>query len=43
MTTANDFRGIYDYNWRVLRDFCEALSKLPRRRSLRIERPRTIR
>jgi uncharacterized damage-inducible protein DinB len=29
MTTANDFRGIYEYNWRVLRDYCDGLSKLP--------------
>ncbi|TLZ70215.1 MAG: hypothetical protein E6K10_08545 [Methanobacteriota archaeon] len=29
MTTASDFREIYRYNWRVLRDFCDALSKLP--------------
>jgi len=29
MATADDVRGIYEYNWRVLRDFCDALSKLP--------------
>ena len=29
MTTASDLREIYRYNWRVLRDFCDALSKLP--------------
>lgn len=28
MTNAADFRSIYEYNWRVLRDYCEALSKL---------------
>ncbi len=29
MTTANDLRELYRYNWRVLRDFGDALSKLP--------------
>ncbi len=29
MVTAADFREIYEYNWRVLRDFCEGLAKLP--------------
>jgi uncharacterized damage-inducible protein DinB len=29
MTTVDDFRGIYRYNWRVLRDYCDGLSKLP--------------
>src|SRR5881396_2475153 len=30
MTTAADFRSIYQYNWQVLRDYGEALAKLPR-------------
>ena len=30
MATARDFREMYAYNWRVLRDFCDALGKLPR-------------
>src|SRR5437879_12069955 len=30
MTTAADFRSIYEYNWQVLRDYGEALEKLPR-------------
>src|SRR5256886_8889887 len=30
MTTAADFRSIYEYNWQVLRDYGEALAKLPR-------------
>lgn len=30
MTTAADFRSIYEYNWRVLRDYCDALAKLPK-------------
>jgi uncharacterized damage-inducible protein DinB len=30
MVTAADFRSIYAYNWRVLRDFGEALAKLPK-------------
>ncbi len=29
MVTAADFRDIYEYNWRVLRDYCDALSALP--------------
>ncbi|TLZ70019.1 MAG: DinB family protein [Methanobacteriota archaeon] len=29
MPTAADFRDIYEYNWRVLRDYCDALSALP--------------
>ncbi len=29
MTTAADFRSIYEYNWQLLRDYCDALSKLP--------------
>jgi len=29
MTKVADFREIYGYNWRVLRDYCEALGKLP--------------
>jgi uncharacterized damage-inducible protein DinB len=28
MVTIVDFRSIYEYNWRVLRDYCEALGKL---------------
>lgn len=31
MQTVADFRTIYEYNWRVLRDYCDALSKLPDR------------
>lgn len=30
MVTVEDFRGIYAYNWRVLRDYCDALAKLPK-------------
>ena len=30
MTSVRDFRDLYAYNWRVLRDFCDALEKLPR-------------
>src|ERR1700704_5273158 len=30
MTTMADFRSIFEYNWRVLRDYGEALAKLPR-------------
>jgi len=30
MTTAADFRSIYEYNWQVLRDYGGALAKLPR-------------
>ena len=30
MTTTADLRSIYQYNWRVLRDYGEALAKLPR-------------
>lgn len=30
MVAAADFHSIYEYNWRVLRDYCDALSKLPR-------------
>ena len=29
MPSTSDFRDIYEYNWRVLRDFCDALAKLP--------------
>ncbi len=29
MVTAADFRDIYEYNWRVLRGYCDALSELP--------------
>src|SRR5207244_12274365 len=29
MPSIADFRDIYDYNWRVLSDYCEALAKLP--------------
>lgn len=29
MVTVEDFREIYGYNWQVLRDFCDGLSKLP--------------
>lgn len=29
MVDIRDFRSIYEYNWRVLRDYCDALSKLP--------------
>ncbi len=29
MVTAADFRDIYEYNWRVPRDYCDALSALP--------------
>ncbi len=29
MTTVRDVRGLYAYNWRVLRDFSDALAKLP--------------
>lgn len=30
MIGAADFREVYEYNWRVLRDYCEALAKLPK-------------
>src|SRR5207245_10429876 len=30
MTTTAGLRSIYQYNWRVLRDYGEALAKLPR-------------
>ncbi|MCI4371867.1 MAG: DinB family protein [Thermoplasmata archaeon] len=30
MTNVADFRMIYEYNWRVLRDYADALAKLPR-------------
>jgi uncharacterized damage-inducible protein DinB len=30
MTDVADFREMYQYNWRVLRDYGEALAKLPR-------------
>ena len=30
MPTLRDFRELYAYNWRVLRDFCDALAKLPK-------------
>src|SRR3989442_9122333 len=29
MPSIADFRDIYDYNWRILSDYCEALAKLP--------------
>src|SRR5438876_4249393 len=29
MPSVADFHDVYEYNWRVLRDYCEALSKLP--------------
>src|SRR3989454_11731344 len=29
MPSIADFRDIYEYNWRVLSDYCEALAKLP--------------
>ncbi len=29
MVSAVDFRDMYEYNWQVLRDFCEGLAKLP--------------
>ena len=29
MLAVADFRSVYEYNWRVLRDYCEALEKLP--------------
>jgi len=29
MASVRDFRGLYEYDWRVLRDFCDALEKLP--------------
>ena len=29
MPSIADFRDIYEYNWRVLRDYAEALAKLP--------------
>jgi uncharacterized damage-inducible protein DinB len=29
MPSASEFRSIYEYNWRVLRDCCAALSQLP--------------
>ena len=29
MMGAADFRDMYAYNWRVLRDYCESLAKLP--------------
>src|SRR2546428_572211 len=29
MPSIADFRDIYDYNWRVPSDYCEALAKLP--------------
>ncbi len=29
MVSVADFREIYEYNWRVLRDYCDALAKLP--------------
>jgi len=30
MVNAADFRSIYEYNWQVLRDYCEALAKVPK-------------
>src|SRR2546428_11833233 len=35
MTTAADFRSIYEYNWQVLRDYGEDLAKLPREELVR--------
>ena len=29
MVSIDDFRSIYEYNWRVLSDYCDALAKLP--------------
>src|SRR5437870_8646225 len=29
MVSIADFRDIYEYNWRVLRDYCDALARLP--------------
>jgi uncharacterized damage-inducible protein DinB len=29
MVSVTDFRSIYGYNWQVLRDYCDGLSKLP--------------
>lgn len=29
MVSIADFRSIYEYNWRVLRDYCDGLAKLP--------------
>lgn len=29
MPNASDFQSIFEYNWRVLRDYCDALSRLP--------------
>jgi len=29
MATVRDFRGLYEYDWRVLWDFCDALGSLP--------------
>ena len=29
MATVDDFRAMYRYNWRVLRDYCDGLSTLP--------------
>jgi len=29
MPSIADFRSIYEYNWRVLSDYCDALAKLP--------------
>ena len=29
MAGVRDFREVFAYNWRVLRDFCDALAKLP--------------
>ena len=29
MPSVADFRDTYEYNWRVLRDYCETLAKLP--------------
>lgn len=30
MISVADFRSIYEYNWRILRDYGEALAKLPK-------------
>lgn len=35
MPTVDDFRGMYRYNWRVLRDYCDALSRLPKKELLK--------
>ena len=35
MTTTADLRSIYQYNWRVLRDYGDALAKLPEQELLK--------